>query len=82
MQLHMAATLYPLPVPPKPWHTVGLEYLTQLHVSNGFDNVLIMVDHLTLMTHFLPCTKSVTSKETANYFYMESTDYTDCRECW
>jgi hypothetical protein len=26
----MAATLYPLLVPPRPWHTVGVDYLTHL----------------------------------------------------
>jgi hypothetical protein len=50
----MAATLYPLPVPPRPWHKVGLDYLTHLPISNGFDNVLIVVDHMTQMAHFLP----------------------------
>jgi hypothetical protein len=59
---------YPLPVPPRPWHTVGLDYLTHLHVSNGFDSVLIVVDHQTRMVHFLPCIESVTTEETANLF--------------
>jgi hypothetical protein len=40
IQPHMAATLYTLRVPPK--HKVGLDYLTHLHVSNGFDNVLVV----------------------------------------
>jgi hypothetical protein len=62
----MATTLYLLHVPPKPWHTFGLDCLTHLHVSNDFDNVLIMVDHLTRMAHFLPCRESVTTEETAN----------------
>jgi hypothetical protein len=62
----MATTLYPLPDPPTPWHRVGLDYLTHLLVSNGFDSVLIVVDHLTRMAHFRPCTTSVTSEETAN----------------
>jgi hypothetical protein len=43
---YMAATIYPLHVPPRPWHTLGLDYFTHLSVSNGFDNVLIVVDHL------------------------------------
>jgi hypothetical protein len=47
----MAATLYPLLVPPRPWHTVGVDYLTHLPESNGFNNVLILVDHLTRMAH-------------------------------
>jgi hypothetical protein len=56
IQPQMAATLYPLHVSPIPWHTVGLDYLTYSHVRNGFDSVLIVVDHLTRVAHFLPCT--------------------------
>jgi hypothetical protein len=77
----MAATLYPLPFPPRPWHTVGLDYLTHLLESNGFNSVLIVVNHLTRMTHFLPCTETVTDEETAT-FYMESTVYMDYPVCW
>jgi hypothetical protein len=47
----MAATLYPLHDPPTPSHTVGLDYLSHVHVSNGFDNMLIVVDHLTRIAH-------------------------------
>jgi transposase InsO family protein len=64
----MVATLYPLLVPPSPWHTVGLDYLTHLHESNGFNSVLIVVDHLTRMAHFLPCTETATAEETATLF--------------
>jgi PII-like signaling protein len=73
----MAAILYPLHVPPRPWHKVGLDYLTHLPKSNDFNIVLIVVDHLTRMAHFLPCTKTVTAEETATLFYRESTVYMD-----
>jgi hypothetical protein len=78
----MAATLYPLHVPPRPWYTIGLEYLAHLHVSNGFDSVLIVVDHLTRVAHFLPCNLSAIAEETSTMFFMESTNYKDCLECW
>jgi hypothetical protein len=68
IQPQTAATLYPLPVPPKPWHTIGLDYLTHLLESNGFNSVLIVVEHLTRMAHFLPCTKTVNGEETATLF--------------
>jgi hypothetical protein len=68
IQPHMAATLYPLLVPPIPWHTVGLDYLTHLPEGNGFNSVLIVVDHLTRMAHFLPCTESITAEKTATLF--------------
>jgi hypothetical protein len=60
IQAQMAATLYPLP-----WHTVGLDCWTHLPESNGFNIVLIVVDHLTRMARFLPCTKTATAGETA-----------------
>jgi hypothetical protein len=78
----MAATLYPLLVPPRPWHTVGLDYLTHLPESYGFNNVLIVVDHLTRMAHFLPCTERLLPKKLQLCFYMESTAYMDYPECW
>jgi hypothetical protein len=65
----MAATIYFLHVPYSKWHTVGLVYLTHLlRVSNGFDRVLIIVDHLPRMARFLPCKESVTTEEAANLF--------------
>jgi hypothetical protein len=64
----MAAILYPLHVPPIPLHTVDLDYLTHLHESNGFNNVLIVVNHRTRMAHFLPCRETVTAEETATLF--------------
>jgi hypothetical protein len=63
-----AATLYPLHAPPRPWHTVGLEYLTHLLESNDFNSVRTVVDHLTRMARFMPCTKTVTAEETAILF--------------
>jgi hypothetical protein len=62
-QRHMAVAHDPLPVPPMPWQDVGLEYPTQLHISTGFNMALIVVDFLTRVVHFLPCTK-VTSEKT------------------
>jgi hypothetical protein len=68
----MAATLYPLIVPTRPWHTIGLAYLTHLPIRNGFDNVLIVADHLTKMTNFImPCTETVTTEEIASLFILE-----------
>jgi hypothetical protein len=63
IQPHRAATLYPLRAPPRPWHTLGLDYWTHLPLSNGFDSVLIGVDHLTRMAHSLPCIESVIAEK-------------------
>jgi hypothetical protein len=46
--------LVPLHVPPRPWHTVGLDFLSHLLQNARFDNMLVVVDHLTRMAHFFP----------------------------
>jgi hypothetical protein len=79
IQPQIAATIYPLHVPHRPWHTIGLDDLTHLHESNGFNNVLIVVDHLTRMAHFLPWIETVTAEKTGTY--RESTDYMECPVC-
>jgi hypothetical protein len=61
----MVATFYPLHVPSIPWHTFGLDCLTHLPESNGSNSVLIVVDHVTRMASFLPCTKTVIAEENA-----------------
>jgi hypothetical protein len=68
IQSQMAATVHALHVPPMPWHTIGLDYLTHLRVRNGFDSVVIVVGHLTQMAQFLPCIESVTTEENARLF--------------
>jgi hypothetical protein len=64
----MAPILYPFHVPRRPWHTLRLDNLTHLRVSNGFDFVLIVVDHLSRAVHFLPCIESVTTEEIGKLF--------------
>ena len=61
--------LQPLPIPARPWQSIGMDYLGPLPVSmNGHDMVLIVVDRLTKMAHFIPTTSNVTSKQTAELF--------------
>jgi hypothetical protein len=47
IQHKMATTLYHVHFPSRPWHTDVLDFLTHSLDSNGFDNVLTVVDHLT-----------------------------------
>jgi hypothetical protein len=73
----MAATLYPLPVPPIPWHTIGLDYLTHLPKSNGFNNVLIVVDHILEWAIFCRVQRLLLPKKLQLCFYRESAVYID-----
>ena len=63
-----AAPVQPLPVPPRPWHTVGLDFVTNLPLSNGFDSLLVICCHLSRQAHFIPTTMTVTGEQSANLF--------------
>ena len=68
---HPYGLLEPLPLPSKPWQSISLDFITDLPVSKGFDAILTIVDRYTKMTHFLPCTKAITSEETAEVVMRE-----------
>ena len=43
-----------------PFHTISFDLITDLPLSNGFDSILIVVDHgCSKATIFLPCTKTI-----------------------
>src|SRR5947207_11059299 len=61
--------LHPLPIPQRPWQSIGMDYLGPVPVSkSGHDMVLIAVNRLTKMAHFIPTTMKVTAKGTAELF--------------
>jgi len=60
--------LIPLPVPDAPWKELSCDFITDLPVSNGMDFILVFVDRMTKMSHFIPCLKSTTAFEFAQLF--------------
>lgn len=60
--------LKPLPIPERPWSSISLDFITDLPVSNGYDCILVIVDRLTKMSHFIPCHKTITSSQTVDAF--------------
>nr|GAT59874.1 TY3B-TY3B protein [Mycena chlorophos] len=61
--------LQPIPIPSQPFEVVSMDFIPELPVSNGFDNVLVIVDKLTKYAIFVPCSTSITELEAAQLFF-------------
>jgi hypothetical protein len=59
--------LHPLPVPKGPWLSLSMDFITNLPLANRKDSIFVVVDWLTKMAHFIPCTKAVTGERQQNY---------------
>jgi hypothetical protein len=58
-----------LPIPERPWKSLGMDFLGPLPKSlNGNDMILVIIDRLTKMAHFVPTKSTVTSALTADLF--------------
>lgn len=60
--------LQPLPIPAQCWTSISMDFIVELPASNNFNSILVVVDRLTKMAHFIPCTSSISAPETANLF--------------
>ena len=58
-----------LEVPIRWWSSVSLDLITGLPMSNGYDALLVVVDRLSKITHYIPTTMDVTSKELACLYF-------------
>ena len=58
--------LMPLPVPESRWHTVTMDFITDLPLTKrGNTAVVVFTDKLTKMIHVAPTTKTCSSEEAA-----------------
>ncbi|KAI7935956.1 hypothetical protein MJO29_015259 [Puccinia striiformis f. sp. tritici] len=64
-------TLQSLPIPSRPWDVIGMDFITKLPKSKGHDSILVVIDHLSKASHFIPCKESMTSAELAKLFRRE-----------
>jgi hypothetical protein len=45
-----------------------MDFIVSLPESHGYTAIWVVVDRLTKMSHFVPCTGSITAKELAELF--------------
>src|SRR5260221_14783459 len=57
-----------LPIPPQPWESISMDFIEQLLASDGHMVILVIVDHLTKQSLFIPTHNSSYSLERAQLF--------------
>lgn len=60
--------LMPLPTPDRPWATIGVDFVVKLPLSQGFDLVMVVVDHFTKAAHMIPARESWKADDMARAF--------------
>jgi len=60
--------LKPLQVPFRKWSSISLDLVTGLPISNRFNALLVVVDRLSKMAHYISTTTEVNSKGIARLF--------------
>ena len=63
-------------VPDKPWKSIAMDFITDLPTLDGYDTILVVIDRLTKMSHFIPCKKNLGTGSLQNYSSRKSYDYT------
>jgi len=61
----------PNEAPDRPWKSISMDFITDLPKSEGDDAILIVIDRLTKMAHFLPCTKEIDARKFSELFMRE-----------
>jgi len=63
-----AGKLMPNSIPEKPWTHISTDFITKLPLAQGYDSILVVVDRLTKMVHFIPTTEKMSAEELTRLF--------------
>ena len=63
--------LHSLPIPERPWQSIGMDFMGPLPKSNGYDYLLVVIDRLTSQVHLIPTDTRVTANGIAWLFLKE-----------
>ena len=60
--------LMPNSIPEKPWMHISADFITKLPIVQGYDLILVVVDQLTKMVHFISTTEKTSVEGLARLF--------------
>jgi len=63
-----AGKLMPNSIPEKPWTHISADFITKLPLAQGYDSILVVVDRLTKMVHFISTTEKTSAEGLARLF--------------
>jgi len=58
----------PNSIPEKPWTHISADFITKLPLAQGYDSILVVVDRLTKMVHFIPTMEKTSAEGLARLF--------------
>ena len=57
--------LQPNKVPDQPWKSIAMDFITDHLTSDGHDRVLVVIDRLIKISHFISCNRNLDSRQFA-----------------
>jgi len=63
-----AGKLIPNSIPERPWMYISADFITKLPLAQGYNSILVVVDRLTKMVHFIPTTEKTLAEGLTRLF--------------
>src|SRR5882724_11588390 len=57
-------------IPKKPWNSISMDFIEKLPPSSGYTSILVIVDHLSKQSLFIPTHDTITSQQLAQLFIL------------
>ena len=63
--------LHPLPIPNRPWGSIGMDFMGPFPKSHGYDYLWVIICRLTSMVHLIPVNTTIKASELASLYIKE-----------